>query len=90
MSPDLSPARRVLAGVTALGLSFAFLAGCGGGETSFNDDLRAALGDDLADCLEDNLDDETIETLNEEGIELDVMTETVVQVYDAALTVCQP
>ena len=90
MSPDLSPARRVLAGVTALGLSVAFLAGCGGGETSFNDDLRAALGDDLADCLEDNLDDEIIDSLNEEGIDFDVMTEATADAYAAALTVCQP
>jgi hypothetical protein len=80
----------LFAGVSAIGLSLALLVGCGGGGTSFNDDLRAALGDELADCLEDNLDDETIETLNEDGIELDVMSEATAEAYGAALTVCAP
>ena len=52
MSPDLHPTRRCLAGVVAIVLSVTVLAGCGGGGSSLNDDLRAALGDELADCLE--------------------------------------
>ncbi len=90
MSPDLQPTRRFLAGIAAVALSVTVLVGCGGGGSSLNDDLRAALGDELADCLDDNLDDEVIDALNDEGIDFDVMSEATSDAYAAALTVCQP
>jgi hypothetical protein len=90
MSPDPQPTRRLVAGIAAVALSFAMLAGCGGDGSSLNDDLRVALGDELADCLDDNLDDDMIDALNEDGIDFDVMSEATADAYAAALTVCQP
>ncbi len=90
MSPDLRPFKRFAAGIAAVALSLAVLAGCGSDGSSFNDDLRAALGPELADCLEDNLDDEVIDALNDEGVNFDVMNEATADAYAAALTVCQP